>query len=57
MYYINPNTGEIISDKDKALMSHIYVDLADRKIKDVINKMSDVLTKFNIKIDYNVTQV
>ena len=38
-------------------MSHIYVDLADRKIKDVINKMSDVLTKFNIKVDYNVTQV
>ena len=57
MYYINPNVGEIISDKDKALMSHIYIDLADRKIKDIINKMSDILTKFNIKVDYNVTQV
>lgn len=57
MYYINPDIGEIVSDKDKALMSHIYVDLVDRKIKDSINKMSDILTKFNIKVDYNVTQV
>lgn len=57
MYYINPVPGEIVSDEDKALMSHIYVDLVDRKIKDSISKMSDILTKFNIKVDYNVTQV
>lgn len=57
MYYINPDIGEIVSDKDKALMSYIYIDLVDRKIKDSINKMSDILTKFNIKVDYNVTQI